>query len=702
MPPENNVPLPKEPKKKIIGSNKPWPPVGKSRKIFALLAGIDDYPGPAALNGCIKDLEAVENYLRTQVHQQLQLAPGISVEANDELYLCSLKNEQATYENIITGFRKFLCFADGDDIVWFHFSGHGAQQRTAQEFMDAEANDKDQAIVCFYESKDQDKQFLLADKELGKLIEEVNTQNASGEIVDKGTPHVIITLDCCHSGTGTRSGDEVASARALTFELAPRQMESYLNIGEGSTFGRPSIRHSKHIAISACQSTEKAIDTEGGGLFTTAILRALEESGGEICYADLTGQVDLLMKQHKAEFLVNLLDTVQTPQYDSIANFNVFAKFLHPKSIIGKKDLYDVYFDGSDWMIKCGTVHGLPESSEESIGVSVLLDGKTVANTTITKVSAFDSRLENFEQEEEDNQNQSKETRYKARLINFPVAELPVFLEGEEAEINPLLESWDDTKNIVPLTEKSDDTKLQISVDNGHYEIRSLVKATQDSFSTQVLGEEVEDSEKVSATLSVLERMAHWERFHDLNRENSIIPDIVQPVLRVHLKGNDNPLTFTDSAVELVVSTEQFEEAERNNVKWHILKFDCDININTALSKEEGMDLHFYFLHLGSNYSISNWAYKIDQSEENRESKEVLDMLAGDGIKPWWGMPINKTEDHWRFKLLVTTQAITIKAMEQKGLTGTKSEGFGGPVGSSDDWFAFHFDVHLKHQEGPG
>ncbi|MEM9822523.1 MAG: caspase family protein [Bacteroidota bacterium] len=694
-------PRPNEPEPDPSPPDKPWPPVGKSRKIFALLAGIDRYPDSAALIGCIKDVENVENYLRTQVHQQLELAPGIRVEANDELYLCSLKNEQATYKNIITGFRKFLCFADGDDIVWFHFSGHGTQQLTAREFRDEEANDKDQALVCFYESKEQEQQFLLADKELGKLIEEVNTQNANGEIVDKGSPHIIITLDCCHSGTGTRSGDEVVAARALTLELPPRQMDSYLNTDGESTFGSPKIRRSKHIAIAACQSTEKAIDSESGGLFTNAMLRALQESGGEICYADLTSQIDLLMQQHKAEFLVSLISTPQTPQYDAIGDFNVFAKFLHPKSIIGRKDLYDVYFDGLDWMIKCGAIHSLPESGEHNIGVSVLLEGKVVANTSIKKVSAFESSLHPFEEQGEDSEEeQQKETRYKARLINLPAKKISVFLEGDAFGLEILLNHWDDSKNILSTQEENEKNKYQITADNGHYTIHYLANDTQERFTTQAIAGEAYDSNRIAATLGALERIAHWERFFNLNRSNSVIPSLIEPTLKVATQGNQAPMIFTESTVLLDIPTAHFEERAKGGIRWRLLNFNCDAKIDTAQSKEKKMDLHFYFLHLGSDYSINNWVYKADEFEENREQEEILHLLVD--AKSRWGLPEPKNEDRWRFKLLVTTQAIKIEALEQSGLGGTKSEAFGDPVGSSEDWCAFDFDVHLRHQGGPG
>ncbi|MDB4285987.1 caspase family protein [bacterium] len=72
---------------------------------------------------------------------------------------CVLTDQQATDQNIIQEFHEHLCNATGNDTVWFHFSGHGCEQYTANEFlrsigaagneMSVEPNGKDQTLVCY-------------------------------------------------------------------------------------------------------------------------------------------------------------------------------------------------------------------------------------------------------------------------------------------------------------------------------------------------------------------------------------------------------------------------------------------------------------------------------------------------------------------------------------------------------------------------
>ena len=78
-----------------------------TRNIYALLVGIDNYPPPvSSLKGCINDVMAIEEYLRSRVETE-----------GFQLHLKSLKDEEATRQAIIDNFRQHLCGANSNDIA---------------------------------------------------------------------------------------------------------------------------------------------------------------------------------------------------------------------------------------------------------------------------------------------------------------------------------------------------------------------------------------------------------------------------------------------------------------------------------------------------------------------------------------------------------------------------------------------------------
>ena len=156
-----------------------------TRKIYPLLVALDLYDPSSrvpSLRGCVTDIESIELYLRSQV-------------ADGDWELVEprvLKNEQATREGVITGFQEFLCQATENDVALFYYAGHGAQERAPKVFLPLEPDGMNETLVC-YDSRTTTGRDL-ADKELRYLINQVAKRN----------PHILVLMDCCHSGGGTR------------------------------------------------------------------------------------------------------------------------------------------------------------------------------------------------------------------------------------------------------------------------------------------------------------------------------------------------------------------------------------------------------------------------------------------------------------------------------------------------------------------
>ena len=150
-----------------------------SGTVYALLVGINDYGGnPSSLRGCRADVEALSMVLHGRV------PPG-------SLQLETLLDQDNPRQGVIDVFRSHLGQAGPGDVALFAFSGHGSYEPVEERFWFLEPTGQNQTIVCA-DSRNK-RAGDLADKELNELI---------ADVAEKG-PHVVVVLDCCHSGGGT-------------------------------------------------------------------------------------------------------------------------------------------------------------------------------------------------------------------------------------------------------------------------------------------------------------------------------------------------------------------------------------------------------------------------------------------------------------------------------------------------------------------
>ena len=120
-----------------------------------------------------------------------------------------ITNEQATKAGIVNAFNNLINKSQTGDIVVFHFSGHGQQ---VTDTSGDELDGLDEALVPY----DAGKTYLhgsgnlshhLIDDELNVLLARLRTKVGS-----KGD--VLVFLDACHTGTGTR-GMEMPEPNAI-------------------------------------------------------------------------------------------------------------------------------------------------------------------------------------------------------------------------------------------------------------------------------------------------------------------------------------------------------------------------------------------------------------------------------------------------------------------------------------------------------
>ncbi len=304
--------------------------ISPEKKLYALLVGIDKYPaGVPQLNGCINDINEVTHFLHTSFDY---LNPQI----------LTLENQQATRQNIIDAFRTHLCKANNNDSVIFYYSGHGSRENAPQEFWEEFPTHKNETLVC-YDSRLAGG-FDLADKELAVLISEVAKQN----------PHIVICLDCCHAGSGTRDSIDLVRVKQVEKEGSLRGLEQYIDGFYSKRFqitGKIDVPQSKHILLAACQENERAYETSANrGLFTLTLLNCLKDVQS-LSYADLFNRIAVYVKEKEYR---------QHPNLEFFGGFNPHVLFLTGIAT-DRVDTFPITYDseGLAWKAQKGSIHGL-------------------------------------------------------------------------------------------------------------------------------------------------------------------------------------------------------------------------------------------------------------------------------------------------------------------------------------------------------
>lgn len=380
-----------------------------AQKIYGLIVGINKYPTINQLSGAVADAQAMYRFV---MEKYRDLSPDIML----------LTDEQATRANIINAFRNHLAKAGAGDTAFFHFSGHGSREQAPEEFRIFFPEGKNETLVC-YDSRYAGG-FDLADKELAVLLHEL----------DKKSPHIVVSLDCCHSGSGTRKSIKQVAARQAERDGNPRSLDSYLDGYFSDMLHREnkiSIPSSRHILLSACRNTELAWERVGNqGVFTSTLLETLEAAGTQISYAELFTKVSLKIQK----------DTNQHPQFEVYGGANAYDMFMLGSPMEGMVKL-KVFYDtrkGDCWKINNGALQGMPVDHVQPITLQIYNEKhQVVAKAEVSAINQNDSKIILTEGEA----NLDKAVIYEATFTSIPELKIPIY--------SPVLP--DNFNRVVPL-----------------------------------------------------------------------------------------------------------------------------------------------------------------------------------------------------------------------------------------------------------
>lgn len=391
-----------------------------NRNIYALLVGIDEYPHPIrSLDGCVNDINAIEEYLQERVASK-----------EYQVYIHKLVNKEATRKAIIAGFRQHLRQATKNDIALFYYSGHGAQEQAPKEFWHLEPDQLDETLVC-YDSRCEGS-WDLADKELAKLIAEVSANN----------PHILVVLDCCHSGSGTKNPVIPAGVRRVETDYRERPLKSFIFSMEElkQLVGSHNSEHptgwnlpkGRHILLGACQDKQEARECIVNGIhrgaFSYFLMDTLQRTNGKLTYRDLFERANSLVR--------NQLKT-QSPQLEFTHPGDELQYFLNG-AIAERTPYFIVKHDKHlGWVIDGGAVRGIqvPSGNETTVLAIFPFDSRTedlrnssksIGEAEVTQVLPHQSivKITGIENLHDDDY-------FKAVITSLPLPPLGVYIEGE-------------------------------------------------------------------------------------------------------------------------------------------------------------------------------------------------------------------------------------------------------------------------------
>jgi|GEM_PF-2978851 len=716
-------------------------PIDGPCHIYVLLVAVNEYADPSVnpLRYCTSDINRVERYLKARYTEispdpsipsaEILAQEGADFNLRDHcsgpypilkgglpvmstLNICRLQNKQATHANIVRAFRDFLSQATENDKVWFHYSGHGTEVPTAQIFEHLE-DGNDQCLVCYdFTVKningEQHPFNLLADKELAVLLSEV-----AGDDHDKA-PHIVVTVDACHSGGGTREFEVGAMPEpeegyqdrmtTVTTNMDFRDLTVNPYLDNHYHADNVIVPLAPHVVIAACSNLEKAGESgrldlhpeggpvldqfgqsipleNGGGYFTHSLYEILARQDGEISYADLQVQTRAVVSRARKKF-----QKKQTPQFEVVGGTKAYTRFLEGIPQIDP-DKYLVKKAGPTWIIACGRIEGLPTTAKMqkvATAVSQPLEveifsfddprlKRRLAKAKITEVGPQFSRIEVekvLSEGETATEVSLDVTKSYYGVLNYLPADPEYVLVSGGSELHRCLfiaacegSNLPGKQNIHFITEQ-DRNKVHIAevlVSGGDYRLKDGLKGNMFDYQYP--------REKPDEILSDIVRMVDWRRLKALENtdEKSALSSFN---LATDGNGTETRTPKIQLKFELTGEEKVLAAQDLGNDKFRLVATDDNDFRSQRLDDEKKErvyafnpfqiqiqgptpPLHLYLLALYSNFQIV--AVKIDPMDKKLLNGQqfIRDLDFPAAHKVWFLSPETQ-KDLLLFKLIAT------------------------------------------------
>jgi hypothetical protein len=488
-----------------------------SRTVYALLVGIDQYRPPIrSLRGCANDVRAIQALLEQRIVGTEDRLEGPRV----------LLNEDATRQAVIDGFRQYLANAREGDVVLFYYSGHGSQAQTPPEFQYLEPDRLDETLVC-YDSR-RAGQYDLADKELAKLIAEVAEQG----------PHIVVILDSCHSGSGTRAAD-TEGVRSIETDHRQRPVDSFI-VSPAEARALSSMRtaaetftdwaalpQGNHVLLAACRAEEEAkerfVEGEQRGVFSYFLIKTLQGTGESPTYRDLLKRVNALVRMNAAR---------QSPQLEVIQVEDLDRPFLGG-AIRPRSPYFTLSYDQEHgWVIDAGAVHGISRVTGEETTVLAIfpLDSNLEQVTDLSgaqgtaRITQVLPGLSSVAVDFGEVAPPTPEMTYKAIVTSLPLPPLGVAVEGDASGVELARHALATAEYGQPslYVREADPTAAELRLQAIDNSFRVARVAEDRPLVVDIAGHTERNAAKA---IERLEHIARWMQIGRLSNPTSRIPD---------------------------------------------------------------------------------------------------------------------------------------------------------------------------------
>lgn len=369
---------------------------------YALLIGIDCYllnrlPDGGyypSLNGCVRDISLVENFLKQKLGITEEYILKLTSTNNGREKPPEPEDTWPTYKNMVAAFKKLTDMAQPKDQVYIHYAGHGGRTKTLIPKIKGE-NGRDETLVPLDIGNSEER--YLRDIELSYLLK---------TMVDKGLI-VTVVLDSCHSGGATRGRNIKAAIRGVgVVDTTPRPTESLVASHEelAATWGSLATTTQRnlnlgsgwlpeakgYVLLAACRDSESAHEdifegNEANGALTYWMLRSLKDIGQGITYKLLHDRI--IANVHS-------LFEDQTPMLEGDGSRVVFGSdHVQAHYAVNVMNIEDKRI-----LLNAGQAHGLRKNAQFAIYPAGNVDftqvEKRIALAKIIQLGATDSWAE--------------------------------------------------------------------------------------------------------------------------------------------------------------------------------------------------------------------------------------------------------------------------------------------------------------------
>lgn len=195
-----------------------------------------------------------------------------------EVNITMLVNGQATKNGIVKAFKGLVSQCKVGDIVYVHYSGHGQQMK------DVHNDEKDGLDECWIPYDAYRKPYKKDRGEKHLTDDEVNyyLNTIRDKIGDKGK--MLVVIDACHSGDGTRGDDdEVVRGVEDIFDAIKSFIWGTSSSDKGNKkVVNPNAKENRErwITLSACRSDQVNVEMKSPavGKLTYALWKELKNS----------------------------------------------------------------------------------------------------------------------------------------------------------------------------------------------------------------------------------------------------------------------------------------------------------------------------------------------------------------------------------------------------------------------------------------